>query len=248
MRFRYAALSSLVAFPSNSDCELLTGLPPYDVRGRSIPEAADLIRRTRPMSPRKCNERITPAMMALLGNCLKKDRSERFESAEDVVFALDGILGERRHLLRTSNRRGLVHTSGHGPASTAFTAGALKALPPVALLVQQIGSIARRHRSIHAKLPWAWISLVLVGWLFLWIVSEIAREALIPNPVGSNHRRTGTHLSQPIQLPSLQEPLPDTDPTRLQLPGKTDEAVITVPQQEEPGSFGDSSLRGDSLP
>ena len=187
-------------------------------------------------------------MMALLGNCLKKDRSERFESAEDVVFALDGILGERRHLLRTSNRRGLVHASGHGPASTAFTAGALKALPPLALMVQQIGSIARRHRSIHARLPWSWISLVLVGWLFLWIVSEIAREALIPNPVGSNHRRTGTHLSQPIQLPSLQEPLPDTDPTRLQLPEKTDEAVITVPQQEEPESFGDSSLRGDSLP
>jgi len=177
--------------------ELLTGLPPYDVRGRSIPEAADLIRRTRPMSPRKCNERITPAMMALLGNCLKKDRSDRFESAEDVVFALDEILDDRRHLIPRANRRGLVHASRHGSAWTAFTAGVLEALPPRGLLVQQIGSIARRPSSILPKLPWPWISIALIGWIFLWIVAEITREVLIPNPVGIDARRTTTHRTAP---------------------------------------------------
>jgi hypothetical protein len=152
-------------------------------------------------------------MMALLGNCLKKDRSDRFESAEDVVFALDEILGERRHLPRTANRRGLVHASGLGPALTAFTAGALKALPPLTRLVRQIVSVARHHRSIYSKLPWAWISLTLVGWLFLWMLAEIALEALIPNFAGFKNRRTDTHLSQPLQLPRRQEPSPDTDPT-----------------------------------
>jgi serine/threonine protein kinase len=179
--------------------ELLTGLHPYDVRGRSIPEAADLIRRTRPMSPRKCNERITPAVMSLLGNCLKKNRSERLRSAEDIVFALDEVLGDRRHLVRRANRRGLIHASGHGTAWTVFTAAALKALPPLTSLVQQIVSMARRRRSIYSTLPWPWIGLFLMGWLFLWIVAEIAREVLSPHPVHTPERRSETHFLPPVQ-------------------------------------------------
>jgi len=228
--------------------ELLTGLPPYDVRGRSIPEAADFIRRTRPMSPRKCNERITPALMALVGNCLKKDRSDRFESAEDVVFALDEILGARRHLIQGANRRGLVHASGDGSVWTAFTAGVRNVLPPLTLLVQQIVSVTRHHWSIHSKLLWPWITLALVGWLFLWMLAEIAREALIPNLAAFKNWRTHLHLSQPLQLPRQQEPSPDTDPTGHPLPSEGDEAGMTGGQHGDSGPDGDGQMRRGSLP
>lgn len=181
--------------------ELLTGLPPYDVGGRSIAEAADLIRRTRPISPRKCNERVTPAMQTILGNCLKKNRSERLADAQELVFALDEVVSDRRPRSRGAHSRAPTPPSGHGHAWRAFNAIARKARPPFKALAQQIVSVARRNRIITLKSPWPWIGLFVVGWAFLWIVAEIAREAVGPHPMQTHDRRSETHQLPPGQLP-----------------------------------------------
>lgn len=181
--------------------ELLTGLPPYDVGSRSIAEAADLIRRTRPISPRKCNERVTPAMQTILGNCLKKNRSERLANAQELVWALDEVVSDGRPRIRSTHSRSLALPSRHGRAWTAFNAIARKAQPRFTALVQQIVSLARRNRIIPLSSPWPWIGLFLMGWLFLWIVAEIAREALTPHPVHIHERRSEANLVPPVQLP-----------------------------------------------
>ena len=181
--------------------ELLTGLPPFDVGSRSIPDAADFIRRTRPISPRKCNERVTPALQTIIGNCLKKNRSERLADAEEIVFALDEVVSERRPRIQSASSRGLTPPSPHENAWTAFTAIARRAQPPFAPLVQQIVSVARRNRITTLSSPWPWIVLFLMGWLFLWIVAEIAREILSQRPVHIHERRSETNLLPPVQLP-----------------------------------------------
>ena len=181
--------------------ELLTGLPPYDVSSRSVPDAADLIRRTRPMSPRKCNERVTPAMQTILGNCLKKNRSARLGNAQELVWALDEVLSDGRTRIRGASSRNLTLPSRHGLAWTAFNAIVSQVQPPFTFLVQQIVSLARRNRIIPLKSPWPWIGLFLVGWVFLWIVAEIAREALSPHPAQLHERRSVKHLLPPVSWP-----------------------------------------------
>ncbi len=181
--------------------ELLTGLPPYDVSSRSVPDAADLIRRTRPMSPRKCNERVTPAMQTILGDCLKKNRSARLGNAQELVWALDEVVSDGRTRVRGAHRGNLTPASRHGLAWWAFNAIVSKAQPPFTFLLQQIVSLARRNQIIPLKSPWPWIGLFLVGWVFLWIVAEIAREALTPHPVHIHERRSEANLVPPVQLP-----------------------------------------------
>jgi serine/threonine protein kinase len=177
--------------------ELLTGLPPYDVGNRSISEAADLIRRTRPISPRRCNEKVSPALAATLGHCLKKKRSQRLANAEELVSALDDIVSDRRHAVRRSHSDGRVPASQSEFPSKAVSAVALKAQTILSWLVRQVVPLAPQTRSSFLKSTLPWISLLVVGWAFLWIVAEIAREALFPRPVDVDARRTTTQLSPP---------------------------------------------------
>jgi serine/threonine protein kinase len=177
--------------------ELLTGLPPYDVGNRSISEAADLIRRTRPISPRRCNEKVSPAVAAILGNCLKKNRFQRLANAEELVSALDDIVSDRRHAVGRSHSHGLVPASQSELSSKSVSAVALKAQAILTSLVRQVVPFAPQKRSSVLKSTLPWISLLVVGWAFLWIVAEIAREALFPHPVVVDARRTTTQLSPP---------------------------------------------------
>ena len=181
--------------------ELLTGLPPYDVGSRSISDARDLIRRSRPMSPRRCNARITPAVASILAQCLKKNRDERLASAEELASALDEIVGDRLHRDRKASGRGLGQTSHFKRTWMALAGGVLKTQtkvqPTLSRMVRQIVSLARHNQSSVFKSTLPWISLIVVGWAFLWILAEIAREALSPNSVDVNARRTTTQLSPP---------------------------------------------------
>jgi serine/threonine protein kinase len=177
--------------------ELLTGLPPYDVGNRSFSEAADLIRRTRPISPRRCNEKVSPAVAEMIGDCLKKNRFQRLANAEELVSALDDIVTDRRRAVRRSRSDGLVPASQSESTSKAVSAVALKAQTILSWLVRQIVPLAPQKRSSVLKSTLPWISLLVVGWVFLWIVAEIAREALFPHPVDVDARRTTTQLSAP---------------------------------------------------
>jgi serine/threonine protein kinase len=179
--------------------ELLTGLPPYDVGNRAFSEAADLIRRTRPISPRRCNEKVSPAVAAMLGNCLKKNRFQRLANAEELVFALDDIVSDRRHAVGRSHGHDRVPASQSEFTSTAVSAVALKAQTILSWLVRQAVPLAPQKRSSLLKSTLPWISLLVVGWVFLWIVAEIAREALFPHPVDVDARRTTTQLSPPLR-------------------------------------------------
>jgi hypothetical protein len=81
--------------------------------------------------------------------------------------------------------------------SKAVSAVALKAQTILTGLVRQVVPEARQKRSSVLKSTLPWISLLVVGWAFLWIVAEIAREALFPHPVDVDARRTTTQLSPP---------------------------------------------------
>ena len=177
--------------------ELLTGLPPYDVGNRSISEAAELIRHTRPMSPRRCNERISSAVAEMLGNCLKKKRSERLSSAEELVSALDEIGSDRRHAVRRSHSHGQIPASHSDFSDNAVAAAVFKAQATLSWLVRQVVPLAHQKRNSVLKATLPWISLLVVGWAFLWIVAEIARETLNPNPVDVDARRIITPRSAP---------------------------------------------------
>jgi serine/threonine protein kinase len=177
--------------------ELLTGLPPYDVWNRSFSEAADLIRRTRPISPRRCNEKVSPAVAEMLGDCLKKKRFERLANADEIVSALDDIVSDRRHAVRRSPRHDRVPPSQSELTSQAVSAVALKAQTILSWLVRQVVPLAPQKRGGVLKSTLPWISLLVVGWAFLWIVAEIAREALFPHPADVDARRTTTQLSPP---------------------------------------------------
>jgi hypothetical protein len=72
-----------------------------------------------------------------------------------------------------------------------------KVQPSLSWMARQIVSVARRNQSIALQFILPWISLLVVGCVFLWVVAEIAREALGPSTVEIDARRTTTPLSSP---------------------------------------------------
>jgi hypothetical protein len=133
----------------------------------------------------------------MLGDCLKKKRLQRLANAEELMSALDDIVSDRRHAVRRSHSHDRVPPSQVELTSKAVTAVALKAQTILSWLVRQVVPLApqKRKRGLKSTLPW--ISILVVGWAFLWIVAEIAREAMFPHPVDVDARRTTTQLSPP---------------------------------------------------
>jgi serine/threonine-protein kinase len=72
--------------------ELLTGQHPF--RGETVAELLDAIPNVRPLAPRKLRPEIPSACQRLLGRLLRKDPEERYQTAREVVAAIDALLAD----------------------------------------------------------------------------------------------------------------------------------------------------------
>jgi serine/threonine protein kinase len=74
--------------------EMLSGRPPF--QRQTTPETLTAVLREDPPDLRTLNRRVSPALARLVARCLKKQPSQRFQSARDLAFALETIaeLGE----------------------------------------------------------------------------------------------------------------------------------------------------------
>jgi serine/threonine protein kinase len=82
--------------------EMVAGAPAF--HKRSIIETLDAILRDEPPSL-EGTDRVTSELEHVIRHCLEKDRGMRFQSARDLLFALD--------LTSPSPRRGALHRSRH---------------------------------------------------------------------------------------------------------------------------------------
>jgi serine/threonine protein kinase len=75
--------------------ELLAGTLPYDVRGKSLTEAARIVRETPPRSLRIADRLLGPGIDAIAGKCLAKRPGDRYATAgalaDDVQRLLAGL-------------------------------------------------------------------------------------------------------------------------------------------------------------
>lgn len=72
--------------------ELLAGVPPIDMAGKSFAEAIQEINGCRPRSLRAVKRQIPRQLDRVVGRCLAKDRTGRFADARELCRALDGAV------------------------------------------------------------------------------------------------------------------------------------------------------------
>jgi formylglycine-generating enzyme required for sulfatase activity len=68
--------------------ELLTGKPPYEIRRKQIFEAAEVVRKRKPVAPSKLNATVAPDIERIAGRCLQKERSRRYPNASELAADL----------------------------------------------------------------------------------------------------------------------------------------------------------------
>lgn len=97
--------------------ELLTGQPPYDIRRTPIFEAADVVRRKKPVPPSRLNPDIGSDIEKIAGTCLQKDRAKRYATAAELADELDECLlhARRLHLQPSDSRSHQRGRTAWGP-------------------------------------------------------------------------------------------------------------------------------------
>lgn len=124
--------------------ELLAGQPPYEIRRKPIFEAADVVRRKKPVPPSRFNPDISPDIEKIAGMCLQKDGAKRYANAAELAGELDSCLRSGRGLCsRPSNaqaRRRLLSqwASNHWRAvSIALLTGAFAVMLAVGVVISR---------------------------------------------------------------------------------------------------------------
>jgi hypothetical protein len=107
--------------------EMLSGRRAFDGPNSTAAVAGILERPTPSLAPA-----VSPALDAVIGRCLAKDREERWQSARDLGFALAAITGQDERTSgaavetqRHPGRRGLLALAAVAAMGLAFAAGAL---------------------------------------------------------------------------------------------------------------------------
>jgi serine/threonine protein kinase len=72
--------------------ELLTGVRPYELSRRQVFEAAQIVRKQKPVSPLKLNSSLSPDIVKVAGVCLQKDRQRRYADAAELASAVGSCL------------------------------------------------------------------------------------------------------------------------------------------------------------
>jgi len=100
--------------------EAATGRLPF--RGETVTETMTQIIRDEPAEPRNLNPAISAEMQAIIDRCLRKNREERYATAEELVAALDAQLGRASTAPYTSSNAPTVARA----AATVSTASSVK--------------------------------------------------------------------------------------------------------------------------
>ena len=83
--------------------EMVSGAPPF--KGDSVVETLNAILQADPPTLQSVDGKISTELNRVIHRCLEKDPRMRFQSARDLVFALELVLrSERRHGQRSSSR------------------------------------------------------------------------------------------------------------------------------------------------
>jgi hypothetical protein len=73
--------------------ELLCDKPPYDLSASRIPDASRIIREQQPLRPRVANVQLSADLETILLKALHKDRSRRYQTAQELLDDLRRTLG-----------------------------------------------------------------------------------------------------------------------------------------------------------
>lgn len=120
--------------------ELLTEKPPYEIRRKQIFEAAEVVRKRKPVAPSKLNSTIRPDVEKITGTCLQKDRSRRYANAAELAHELGSYLGGQP-VQGTSSAFG-SNLWGMWEATPRWRKGLVVAAGIVSVAVVMVGLIA----------------------------------------------------------------------------------------------------------
>jgi eukaryotic-like serine/threonine-protein kinase len=69
--------------------EMLSGKRAF--HGETFADAASAILHSEPQELAEINKKVSPALSRIVGHCLEKSPEARFQSAHDLVFALEAV-------------------------------------------------------------------------------------------------------------------------------------------------------------
>jgi formylglycine-generating enzyme required for sulfatase activity len=134
--------------------ELLTGQPPYEIRRKQIFEAAEVVRRKKPVSPSQLNRDIGPDVEKIAGTCLQKERAKRYanaaEVADDLAVCLRGGGVRRPQLPVAQNRRHSQAAWATNRWPLAGVVGVLIALVAVLIFNAFVSSPPRANKMTNS--------------------------------------------------------------------------------------------------
>jgi len=111
--------------------EVLAGRPPYDVRGRLLPEIVALVQGADPAPLVSCDRTIPPPVSRVVDRCLRKDPAQRYPTARELADDLGRFLA--------------------GAPVLATAPG----------LSESLAALARRHRVVAASIAGVFLGLVV---------------------------------------------------------------------------------------
>jgi len=110
--------------------ELLAGVPPLDLTGKSLPDALRAVDEHRPIPLRSINPTIPREIDRVVQRCLAKDQDSRFADARELCQVLDQTAFEKTRV-RTAFREPLFKASRLGMLAVTGCLGAIAILTGV---------------------------------------------------------------------------------------------------------------------
>lgn len=72
--------------------EILAGRPPYEISPKQIFEAAQVVRKHKPLPPSRLNKELSEQDVRIVGKCLQKQPGHRYINAAELAIAIDDSL------------------------------------------------------------------------------------------------------------------------------------------------------------
>jgi serine/threonine protein kinase len=134
--------------------ELLTDRPPYDLRGKTIPEAARIIRETEPARPSTVRALLRGDVETIVAKALEKDKDRRYQSAAELAADIRRYLADEPIAARPASA--LYHLRTFARRNRALVwgvaaAGVLLVLGTVGTTWQAVAATRARDRARAAE-------------------------------------------------------------------------------------------------
>ncbi len=168
--------------------ELLTGEPPYDLRGLSVQEAMRVVLGSEPRDPAVIDARLRGNLRAIVLKAMARDREKRYQWAEGLARDLRDHLAGRPTTARTRGAwQRLAAWIGRHPVATTAAACAVVAGLTLGGTIVSVGVLARRpaHIALDRHERSAWLESVAGHRLHVWqdgAAGGIVGAALVDRP------------------------------------------------------------------